>query len=201
MEIPNKSWHTIPAAAPPPSYALGVSSNKMDYFTSTNTGNAPKNLFRQTRSVTDKDKVDIWFCEPLEKMKGDEAFACMMICFPLLELMIRKELSIPDDQDVPFSDGSNALKWFSKFLTIPEDKARLVWDAFRNGLAHRGMIKESIDYRLTGAASTRPARFENGILEVYVWTLRDAVVRHLRKEHRNLWKGSSSPLPGIYINS
>jgi hypothetical protein len=61
--------------------------------------------------------------------------------FPLLETIIRHELGVPEDQDVTLSDGSPALQWFAKFMTIPEKQAREIWDAFRNGLLHRAMIK------------------------------------------------------------
>ena len=71
------------------------------------TGNAAG--FLQARPVTEKEKVELWFIEPLCEMKGDEAFACLMILFPLLETIIRFELGIPDDQDATFADGSKEL--------------------------------------------------------------------------------------------
>jgi hypothetical protein len=169
--------------------------NKPEHYS---TGVCPDGFLNIQREVTEKGKVDIWFCDPLLKMKDDEAFVCMMVCFPLIELIIRKDLGIPDDSDVTFSDNSPALKWFAKFLKIPDDVARMVWDSFRNGLAHRGMIKDSISYKLSGGNSDRSAKFENGILTVYVWSFRDEVVALLKNKHRNLWKDSSSPLPGIY---
>lgn len=131
-------------------------------------------------------------------MKSDDAFICLMVSFPLLELMIRHELGIPDDQDVTLSENSPALHWFAKFMGIPDSYSRSVWDAFRNGLAHRAMIKGAVSYVLTGEKSERVAKVDNDVVTVYVWSFRDAVVTQLQKSHRRLWHSSSSPLPGIY---
>ena len=49
-------------------------------------------------AVTDKEKVELWFIEPLSAMKGNEAFLCLTVCFPLLETVIRSELDIPDEK-------------------------------------------------------------------------------------------------------
>jgi hypothetical protein len=162
------------------------------------TGIAPPSQLATSRPVSEKEKVDLWFCDQLEAMKGDDAFICLMIAFPLLEVMIRHDLKIADDQDVVLSDNSPALHWFSKFLSIPDSQARMIWDAFRNGLVHRAMIKGSVPYVLTGEMPGRLAKFENEMITIYVWELRNAVVSKLRIHHRRLWAGSSSPLPGIY---
>ena len=76
----------------------------------------------------------MWFIDPLSRMRGNDGFICLMVCFPVIETIIRFELGIPDDQDVTLSEGSRALHWFAAFMTIPESEARSVWDAFRNGL-------------------------------------------------------------------
>jgi hypothetical protein len=156
--------------------------------------------FEQTRRVTEKEKVELWFIDSLMRMRGDEAFVCLMILFPLLETIIRFELGIPDDQDVTFSDGSKELHWFAEFMTVNEAvMARQVWDAFRNGLLHRAMIKGSVDYDLTGKHVGRPAAVEDGRLVIYVWDFRDKVVEKLKQHHRKLWRGTGNALPAIYI--
>jgi len=162
------------------------------------TGSAPPG-FLSLRSESEKDLVELWYVKPLERMKGDEAFVCLMLCFPLIEAIIRYQSKIPDEHDVKFSDNSPALKWFATFMSIPEAEARATWDGLRNGLLHRAMIKIDIDYELTGAKPGRNAEFKDGKVVIYVWQLRDSVVSHLRRLHKNLWKGTSSPLPRVYL--
>ncbi|MBE7493790.1 MAG: hypothetical protein HS117_02480 [Verrucomicrobiaceae bacterium] len=148
--------------------------------------------------VSDKEKTTIWFAEPLKRLKGDEAFIFLMVCFPLLETIIRQELDISDEIDVPFSDNSKPLQWFAEFMTIPAVNAREVWDAFRNGLLHRAMIKNTLSYELTGKSEGRPAKVANGIVTIYVWELRDKVVTKLEQHHKRLWRSGSNYLPKIF---
>jgi hypothetical protein len=152
--------------------------------------------------VSDKEKVEQWFIEPLCAMKDDQAFICLTVCFPLLETILRYELNIPDNENVSFSDGSKALKWFAKFMTIPEVASHEIWDAFRNGLLHRAMIKGTLPYDLTGRAVVgRPAELKDGRVVIHVWDLRDKLVNKLRKHHRKLWRAGGSELPNIYIRA
>jgi hypothetical protein len=174
----------------------------MDYYTTNeNTGNAPQQPASAHRPVTEKEKVELWYIEPLRRMRGDEAFVCLMVCFPLLETIIRHELAIPDDQDVTLSDDSPALQWFATFMTIPQNQAREIWDAFRNGLLHRAMIKGSVRYELTGKTAGRPATVNGGVTTVYVWDFRNEVMRKLEQHHRKLWRGGQNSLPGIYVTA
>jgi len=163
------------------------------------TGIAPVGGVPLERQVTQKEKVEIWFIDPLRKLEGDDGFVCLFICFPLIEAVVRYELEMPDDVDLTFSDNSPALKWVAHFLTVPEAKAREVWDALRNGLMHRGMIKSATAYVLTGEKSDRPAEFNGDVLRVYVWVLRDRVVGLLRKHHKRLWNDGGCPLPRITV--
>jgi hypothetical protein len=163
------------------------------------TGSAPPG-FAERRDVTNRDLVLSWFVAPLAGMKGDDAFVCLMLCFPLIEAVIRLEYSIPDQEDVPFSHQSPALHWFAKFMSIPESQARVTWDGLRNGLLHRAMIKAEFDYELSPKMSGRNADFADGRIIIFVWELRDSVVGLVRRHHTRLWKGSSSPLPGVYVN-
>jgi len=165
------------------------------------TGNAPLGNTPLERPITQKEKVEIWFIDPLRKLTGDDGFVCLLICFPLIEAVVRYELEVGDDIDFTFSDNSPALKWFSGFMTIPEDKAREVWDALRNGLLHRGMIKSSTSYVLSGRNSGRPAEFKADCLHIHVWDLRDKVVNLLYKHHKRLWNDSSCPLPRITVTA
>ena len=151
--------------------------------------------------VTQKEKPLLWFSAPLKRMKGDDAFVFLMVCFPLLESIIRHETGIPDDQDVPFSDNSPALNWFAEFMTIPKEEARPTWDAFRNGLLHRAMIKGAICYELNGKRTGRPASFSNGVLTIHVWELRDKLVGKLETHHRKLWQQPTAPLPQIFVSA
>jgi hypothetical protein len=165
------------------------------------TGIAPVGSAPLERQVSQKEKVEIWFSDPLRKLEGDDGFVCLLICFPLIETVVRYELGVPDDVDLKFSDNSPALKWVAEFLTIPEAKAREVWDALRNGLMHRGMIKSATSYVLTGEKAGRPAEFNGDVLRVYVWELRDRVVDLLRKHHKRLWNDGGCLLPRITVTT
>lgn len=165
------------------------------------TGIAPVGSAPLERQVSQKEKVEIWFIDPLRKLEGDDGFVCLFICFPLIEAVVRYELEVPNDIDLTFSDNSPALKWVASFLTVPEAKARESWDALRNGLMHRGMIKSATSYVLTGEKSDRPAEFNGDVLRVYVWVLRDRVVDLLKKHHKKLWNDGGCPLPRITVTS
>jgi hypothetical protein len=165
------------------------------------TGIAPVGHAPLERQVTQKEKVEIWFIDPLLKLRDDDGFVCLLICFPLIEAIVRYELGVPEDVEFTFSDNSPALKWFAGFMTLPEAKAREAWDALRNGLMHRGMIKAATVYVLTGEKSERPAKFTEDVLHIYVWTLRDRVVDLLRKHHKRLWDDRGCPLPRITVTT
>lgn len=147
--------------------------------------------------VSEKEMVEKLFVGPLSRMQGDDAFVFLMACFPLLEAVIRYELNVPDDQDVTLSDGSPALAWFAKSLKIPEANSREVWDAFRNGLLHRAMIKSTIKYEITGTGDGRPAQRIGDKTAIYVWDLRNRLLEKLTLHHRKLWKSLSTKLPSI----
>ena len=149
--------------------------------------------------TTQKEKVEIWFIDPLKRMEGHVGFVCLMICFPLIETIMRFELGISGDQDVPFSGNSQALHWFASFMRIPEAQARDTWDAFRNGLLHRAMIKSSVQYTLQGVRRGRPAEFKSGVMSIYVWDLRDAVVNKLKEHHSKLWRDPANALAKIHV--
>ena len=170
------------------------------YYTTSNfvTGSAPPQS-PQERAASEKDLVELWYATPLMKMNGDDAFVCLTLCFPLIEAIIRYELEIADDQIVTLSDDSPALKWFAKFMSIPEVQARATWDGLRNGLLHRAMIKTEIDYELSPDMPGRIAEFRDGKIYLFVWELRNAVVTQVRRLHKKLWKDTSSPLPRVYL--
>ena len=152
-------------------------------------------------STTEKEKADKWFERPLREMRDDDAFVCLMICFAMMEVIIRKECEVPDKDDVVFSDNSKALHWFAKFMTIPVTEARAVWDAFRNGLLHRAMVKGSVEYELSGKRPGRVAEMSGGRVTIFVWELRDKVAAKIAQHHRTLWEQGSHPFPRIYFNA
>ena len=164
-----------------------------------NTGEGPHITSDYYRPVY--EKAEIWFTEPLKRMKDDDAFVFLMVCFPLLETIIRAELEIPDVNDVAFSENSKALKWFADFMTIPEANARDIWDAFRNGLLHRAMVKSTLSYELTGISKGKPADVTNGLVTLYVWDFRDKLVTKLEKHHKKLWNKDGNTLPRIYVRA
>ena len=164
------------------------------------TGIAPPGSFSE-RPATQKDLVEAWWVQPLVRMGGDDAFACLTLCFPLIEAIIRLELPVPDDRDVVFSDNSPALHWFADFMRIPEAQARAVWDGLRNGLLHRAMLKGDLNYELNGDRPGRPADFRDNTVFIYVWELRDKVVDRVRRHNRKLWKDTSTPLPRVYLRT
>lgn len=155
---------------------------------------------KQIARYTEKDKVKEWFIGPLNRLKGDDAFMCLIVLFPLLEVIIRYELKIPDAHAVSFAHKSPALKWFAAFMTIPEREARNVWNAFRNGLMHRAMVQGGIDYSLTGRSNeNRPAEVVSNTTRLYVWDFRDKVVAKLNEHHRKLWQSGTAQLPSVYV--
>ena len=171
----------------------------------TATGIAPPGVGSGTSHLpvtgtTRKEYIDKWFIDPLMRLGGDDGFVCLMLCFPLIETILRYELMIPDEDDVKFSDGAPALKKFARLLSIPESEARATWNAFRNGLMHRSMVSAAdFSYELNPKMPGRNAEFKDGVIIIYVWQLRDWVVGELRRLHGKLWKDSSSPLPGVYV--
>lgn len=154
------------------------------------------------RQVSEKEMVQKLFIGPLSRMKGDDAFVFLMVCFPLIEAVIRFEKNIPDNQEVTLSDNSPALAWFAKFLEIPKAHSREVWDAFRNGLLHRAMVKSTINYDITGTSGDgRPAQRIGDKTVIYVWDLRDRLLEKLNLHHRKLWGPLSTKLPSIGLRS
>jgi hypothetical protein len=124
-----------------------------------------------------------------------------MVCFPLIETIIRFELQIPPTKEVAFSDNSPALHWFARFMQIRDTQAREVWDAFRNGLLHSAMVKSSLPYQIVGGKHGRPAEHIGDTVWIHVWDLRDAVVEKLRQHHSKLWRELDTSLAKIYRRS
>lgn len=153
------------------------------------------------RPVTQKEKIEKWFIDPLLRLRDDEGFVCLLICFPLIEAIVRYEIRVRKGVEFTFSENSPALNWFAGFMTLPKGKAREAWDALRNGLMHRGMIKAATEYVLSGERSERPADFSGDVLHIYVWTLRDRVVDLLRKHHKRLWIDPDCQLPRITVTT
>ena len=91
------------------------------------TGIAPVGDAPLERQVSQKEKVEIWFIDPLRKLEGDDGFVCLLICFPLIEAVVRYELGVADDVDLKFSDNSPALKWIANFLEkrLSEQKGQI----------------------------------------------------------------------------
>lgn len=148
---------------------------------------------------TDKEKFENWFCTPLSLMKGDQSIICLMILFPLLEKILRHDLSIPTEQEVTLSDNSPALKLLAELLSIPTSEARSFWDCFRNGLMHRAMIKGTAPYALDPDTSgSKPVVIQDGVVRVYVWVLRNTVVTLLRNRGKQMWKDGTHPLPNVF---
>lgn len=86
-------------------------------------------------------------------------------------------------------------------MQIPEHDARSVRDAFRNGLLHRGMVKTSIEYALTGGKPGRPAKMKGDIAVIYIWELRNVVVSLVEQYGSKIWKGTSSPLAKVVVGA
>ncbi len=168
------------------------------HFNEPVTGSTTPSFVFEQYSVSDKHRIQDWFIRPLNNMSGEDVFACLILCFPLIESIIRLELKIPDTHDVKFSHNSPALKWFAEFASVPEVQARLMWESFRNGLLHRAMINIDMDYELSAARSGRVAEFKGNKVYLYVWELRDSVVKLIEKHHKEIWKNTSSPLPHVY---
>jgi hypothetical protein len=165
----------------------------------TATGNSPDAQATTVRNLTLKERVELWFIEPLMRLEKDEAFIALMVMLPLLEKLVRYRKSVPDEQDVVFSDNSPVLRELAQILgPTSEKEASTFWQCFRHGVVHRAMIKSEIPYALMPGKYEKPVLVQDGTVLVYVWQLRDRVVAELNRVGAKMWKDSTCPLPNIY---
>lgn len=157
---------------------------------------------RKIVSASVRHRVGAWFIRPLENFGGEDAFACLMMIHPLTEKFLRYKLKEEDEtMKLEFSKGGKLCKELGKFLGIPEDDAFEFWRSFRNGLLHRATIDAGLPYALHPEANVeKPVSIVDGVIHVYVWALRDQVVKMLKHADKAMWTRDRFPLPEIYYN-
>ena len=149
-----------------------------------------------------RERVGAWFIRPLENFRGEDAFACLMMILPLTEKFLRYKLKEKDETEtLDFSKGGNLCKELGKFLEISGDDAFEFWRAFRNGLLHRATIDAALPYALHPEPQVqKPVEIVDGVIHVYVWALRDQVVKMLKQADKKMWTRDRFPIPEIYDN-
>lgn len=165
----------------------------------TATGVHPDAKATNVRHLSLRERVDLWFIEPLKRQKKDEAFIALMIMLPLIEKLVRYRLHFDDKTQLKFGDGSKALRELAKLLgPASEAEAKAFWKCFRHGMAHRAMVKSEIKYALMPGVGAKPVLTVDGRVLVYVWQLRDRIVKELEAVGAKLWKDTTCPLPEVY---
>lgn len=146
-----------------------------------------------------KDRVGAWFIRPLENFSAEDAFACLMMILPLIEKYLRFKLRINDEiTQLKFTKGGKLCKELGFFLSISSDEAFQFWSIFRNGLLHRATIDAALPYALHPDTNVKPVVLQNGIIHVYIWVLRDVVVKALKSSDNAMWTKERFPLPEIF---
>jgi hypothetical protein len=137
--------------------------------------------------------VEQYYLKPLCAMSGHQAFVCLTICFPLYEKLLRKTLSINDEEK--FSKDHKVFKEMGTHWDISTDVAFEFWQHWRNGLLHRAMPKTGDGYRSWLAPNGDKALTvdKDGHLSIQPWLFRDQIVALLEKS-KGIWKDSDFPL-------
>jgi hypothetical protein len=159
------------------------------------TGIAPSD-FKHEVIATPKNNwelVEQYYLEPLRAMKGHEAFACLTICFPLYEKLLRKALEIPDEEK--FSQGHRVFDNIGKDWQISAEQAYQFWSHWRNGLLHRGMPKanEKFTTWLTPIGKQGIVVNADGHISLNPWVFRDRILE-LLEGNKRIWKDEDFPL-------
>ena len=149
-----------------------------------------------------RDRVGAWFIRPLENFRGEDAFACLMMIHPLTEKFLRYKLKEGDEtKKLEFSKRGKLCRELGKFLAIPEDDAFEFWRSFRNGLLHRATIDAGLPYALHPEPNAeKPVAIVDGVIHVYVWALRNQVVKMLKHADNAMWTKDRFPILEIYYN-
>lgn len=143
-----------------------------------------------------------WFIRPLVNFEGEDVFACLIMMMPLMEKYVRFQvIKAGDTPAEKFSKGSNIISEVGKLLAIDKDTAFKFWQAFRNGLLHKAVIKdEQMPYILRPENPYKtPVEIVDGALNVYIWVMRDTLVKALTKADKRMWTHDDFGLPKLAI--
>jgi hypothetical protein len=144
--------------------------------------------------ISFKNRIQVWYVNPLIKMKGDDCFICMAMCFIILEKYLRKKCQMKDSEK--FTDGHPCFSKLGSLLKISSREACHFWQSFRNGILHRAMPKVSTEYSfLLVSNQDKPVTVSQGKMIINPWKIRDIVVGILdNKINQDIWKEEDYPL-------
>ena len=81
-------------------------------------------------SLSEIERLRIWFKSPVSKLSGDDAFVVLMISFSLFERFIKASL---DERNI---NGKQFPVEAAKVLNIDENVFRNFWEVYRHGIQH-----------------------------------------------------------------
>jgi hypothetical protein len=138
-----------------------------------------------------KDRIKAWYINPLLKMKKDDCFICLSICFLLYEKYLTSKYGNDN-----FSDGQECFKEMGRTFKISSDESYEFWQTFRNGLLHRAMPKLNgkVLYKLV-SDQVDPIKRTGIHVSVNPWKIRDIITELLlKKQALDMWRDDDYPL-------
>ncbi len=143
-----------------------------------------------------REKIDLWYFEPLRRMSGHEAFICLVACFALYEKYLRLTGAMPGKQE--FTKGHKVFQLIGEQIHSDPDTAFLIWNSWRNGLLHRAMPNErqDVQWALDGKQNV-PVKKDGATITINPWMLRDRILKVV-EANREIWKDAAAPLMSVY---
>jgi hypothetical protein len=144
-----------------------------------------------------KDRIEQWYLEPLEKMKGHDAFVCLSVVFLLYEKYLRRTEKIAED--AKFSEGHPVFNQIGKDLGVDRNLASEIWNNWRNGLLHRGMpmANPKRSWALSGTPK-QPVTQEGNQVVLNPWAIRNIIVNKVRQK-KDIWRDEKAPLMDVFV--
>jgi hypothetical protein len=147
-------------------------------------------------NVSKKELIELWYMEPLKKMKGHEAFICLSMCLFLYEKYLRKSGAIGEDEN--FSEGHKVFKQIGKDFGISAEDSYEFWTCWRNGLAHRGMPLTSDKYKWGMTSSQNDCVcITDTTFTLNPWRIREVILNKISVKKR-IWNDELAPLMKVF---
>ena len=140
-------------------------------------------------SKTDRERFEMWFVGPLNRMGQNDGFVLMCALFPLYERYLRKKLNLSKTEN--FSKGHKVFKEIAKNLKISKKEAFQFWQIFRNGALHLAFPKKNYVLQYS---TPKAVEFNDDWIFVNPIGLRETLMPML--SHKLMWKGMK--IPEIY---
>ena len=167
-------------------------------------------LDKDTRKkMSIKERVDDWFKRPLRSFKDEDSIITLIVCIPLIEKWVKYQVRKEGKGDGGGFSCTDPTKnrlclKLAKFLGgISAEGAMRFYECARNGFLHRAMPNCNVELRISPKNSNdqKLVTFEDSILTIYVWALRDKVISEILAEGNHLWTGDEAPILEIFDNS